>query len=39
MVINRDPEAPFFRRATYGVVGDLHQLLPALIAEIRKLKM
>jgi electron transfer flavoprotein alpha subunit len=36
LVINKDREAPFFRRADYGVVGDLHDILPALIAEIRK---
>jgi len=36
MVINKDREAPFFRRADYGVVGDLHEILPALIAEIRE---
>jgi electron transfer flavoprotein alpha subunit len=38
MVINKDREAPFFRRADYGVVGDLHEILPALIAEVRKRK-
>jgi electron transfer flavoprotein alpha subunit len=38
LVINKDPEAPFFRRADYGVVGDLHEILPALTAEIRKRK-
>jgi electron transfer flavoprotein alpha subunit len=36
LVINKDRGAPFFRRADYGVVGDLHEILPALIAEIRK---
>jgi len=38
MVINKDREAPFFRRADYGVVGDLHEILPALSAEVRKRK-
>ncbi len=38
MVINKDRDAPFFRRADYGVVGDLHEILPALIAEIRRRK-
>lgn len=38
LVINKDREAPFFRRADYGVVGDLHEILPALTAEIRKRK-
>jgi len=36
MVINKDPEAAFFRKADYGVVGDLHEVLPAVIEEVRK---
>jgi electron transfer flavoprotein alpha subunit len=36
LVINKDPEAPFFSKADYGVVGDLHQILPAIIEEARK---
>jgi electron transfer flavoprotein alpha subunit len=36
MVINKDRGAPFFRRADYGVVGDLHEIVRALIDEIRK---
>jgi electron transfer flavoprotein alpha subunit len=38
LVINKDRDAPFFRRAEYGVVGDLHEIIPALIAEIRSRK-
>lgn len=36
LVINNDPEAPFFSKADYGVVGDLHQVVPAVIQEIKK---
>jgi electron transfer flavoprotein alpha subunit len=35
LVINKDQDAPFFRRADYGVTGDLHEVIPALITEIR----
>ncbi len=36
LVINNDPEAPFFSKADYGVVGDLHEVLPAIIKEIKR---
>ncbi len=36
MVINLDREAPFFAKADYGVVADLHEVLPALIHAIKK---
>jgi electron transfer flavoprotein alpha subunit len=36
LVINNDPEAPFFSKADYGVVGDLHEVLPAIIEEIKR---
>jgi electron transfer flavoprotein alpha subunit len=39
LVINKDREAPFFRRADYGVTGDLHEVIPVLIDEIRRRKL
>ena len=38
VAVNKDPEAPIFELADFGVVGDLHQVLPQLVAEIRRRK-
>lgn len=38
VAINRDPDAPIFKIASFGIVGDLFQILPALTAEIRNAK-
>ena len=36
LAINTDPDAPMVTKADYAVIGDLHEIVPAIVDELRR---
>ncbi|MDQ6688125.1 MAG: FAD-binding protein, partial [Actinomycetota bacterium] len=36
LAINTDPDAPMMTKATYAVVGDMHEVVPAIVEELKR---
>ena len=38
VAVNKDPEAPIFEIADFGIVGDIFQVLPEIIEEVKRIQ-
>jgi len=38
IAVNKNPDAPIFDVADYGIVGDLYKVIPMMVEEVRKVR-